>query len=148
LTDASHISAPRSRHWPLILASAAVGVALGGFATTVLTHVAIRTGWMIRAYEPVAAACGTFSLWTFVQRRDRVTGLVGILAALGAMLLGELFRLMMNQWADTSVLPPVNAPWLILEKVIRYAFGMYIGWYLVGRWDPNDERRARSDGTR
>jgi hypothetical protein len=147
LIDASSTASTSPRHWPLILASAAVGVAVGGFATTVITHLWLKTNWTIRAYEPVAAFFGVFSLWTFIGRRNRITGLVGVAAALGAMLLGDLFRVLMCKWGSVPFFPPGPLVWPVAEKALRYAFGLYIGWYLTGRWHREPTRRVRSDGT-
>jgi hypothetical protein len=119
----------------------------GGFLVAAMEHISRVSGWHVVWYEPAAALLGGLGVWAFSARRDRRTGWIAVAAALAAMLLGELYRGMSAvAFADWISVPGYimedafrlrlfgrGAPdfdWHVWPKLLRYAFGMFIGWYL------------------
>jgi len=130
--------------WQLSVAGAIAGISAGGFLVAVLTHVSRTWGWHVRVYEPAAALLGALGVWGFSPRRGSKEGLIGMGAALLAMLLGDVFRTMaftaLEDWGEVPQLllrrfgwrrsPQAWFSWRYWPKLLRYAFGLYIGWYL------------------
>lgn len=131
--------------WQLVSAGAMAGVAAAVFVASLLAHARVRYGWWVGSYEPVAALLGALGVWCFGTGRGVRAGLIGVAVALIAMLLGDLFMMMADSLAprDWS-----HAPLRVLgefqagrnwPKLLRYAFGVYIGWHLcaAGRSQPD-----------
>ena len=128
-----------------IWVSALTGIAIGGFLVSLATQLYLLRGWYIGNYELLAALAAALGVWAFAGARNFTNGLLGAAAALAAMLLGDSFRAMaFNQFLEWSAIPNMLKSQFEAEawpKVIRYAFGVYIGGYLgyYGRIIKNEE---------
>lgn len=120
--------------WQLLTAGALAGISAGGFLVSLITHLHQREIIYIGTYEPAAALLGALGVWLFGSRRGAREGLIGIGAALLAMLVGDVFRTMsltwMDDWGRVPGLLIRRFHWRYWPRLLRYAFGMYIGWYL------------------
>lgn len=121
--------------WRLPMAGALAGAAAGGFVVAMLSHVYRASGWYVGSYEPLAALCAGLGCWFASPQGGVKSGLIGGGAALAAMLLGDLFREMsfslLSDWhrAPLRVLAHFTARnW---PKLVRYGFGVYLGWHLA-----------------
>lgn len=125
-------------------AGALVGIATGGFFVALLAHVHVRAGWSVGAYEPPAALLGALGAWWFGARRGTRDGWFAVAAALAAMLLGDFFWALAHTphaawwqvpvrvlrelgWRGGHEAPPL---WSVWPKLLRYGFGLYVGWYV------------------
>ena len=120
--------------WPLMAAGAFMGMATGGFVASVMVRFLGSGGAFAPTYEGPAALVAGLGVWLFSPQRTVGGAVTGAIAAAAAMLLGDLFRAM-------SLLDPAGwrtAPVLVAQtfrdgswtKLVRYAFGVYVGWYL------------------
>ncbi|MFW6107885.1 MAG: hypothetical protein ACOC70_01670 [bacterium] len=154
----------RRRARRLTLAGAAAGIAAGGCLVSLLVRAEQMTQWRVEAYEPAAALLGALGIWAFGPSDARERGWLGVGAAVGAIWLGDLLRVLsatpLEEWLGTagalmrSGSPAQRRlaelfqpqPWI---KLLRYAFGAYIGWYAGsagregGRDQPDDESEDR-----
>jgi hypothetical protein len=120
--------------WHLAVAGLAAGVSLAGFFVALFVRLAHRYYWPVRGYEPVAAFVAALGVWLCAPRRSRWEGLLGGAAALLGMLLGDLFKLMGETWREAWWTVPGRLAglfhWGNWPKLLLYAFGLYLGWYL------------------
>ena len=109
-------------------------MATGGFVASVMVRFLGSGGSFAPTYEGPAALVAGMGVWLFCPQRSIGGALAGAGAAVVAMILGDLFRAM-------SLLDPAGwrvAPALVAAsfregswtKLVRYAFGAYVGWYL------------------
>ena len=118
-----------------MLAGAMAGIAAGGFLVALLTHLHQTRRWYVGSYEPAAALIAALGMWCFNSRGGMRAAAAGLAAALLAMLLGDTFRLMAHTGIDDWAAVPLRLLrrlWRLgsWPKLLRYAFGMYIGGYL------------------
>lgn len=127
--------------WRLSLAGAFAGIAAGGFLIAATSFLQTWFNWYAGHYEPAAALLGALGVWCFTPKPGVRKGLGGIIAALLAMLLGDTFRVMaamsLSDWAEIPVRFSVSLMrldwghwWHYWPRLLRYGFGMYVGWYL------------------
>jgi uncharacterized membrane protein len=124
----------RGDAWSAALAGAFAGVAGAAFTVSLLTHIYQTRGIYVGNYEPLAAFIGALGVWLASPGRSMRHGVLGLLAALFAMLLGDLFRIL----ALSLVQDMARAPLELLAtfrlrlwpRLLRCLFGLYIGWHL------------------
>lgn len=141
-------------------AGALVGIAAGGFFVALLAHMRIRTNWSVGAYEPAAALLAALGTWCFGARRGRRDGRLAAGAALAAMLLGDFFwtrahtphgtwwQAVVRTFAEFGCRGGHASPgWSVWPKLVRYGFGVYIGWFVgsASSW-PTEQSARRKDG--
>ena len=121
----------------LSMAGALIGVAAGGFLVTVLGHMGSISDWYMGRYqpaaEPAAALLGALGVWCCTPRRGLRTGLLGMAAALLAMLLGDVFRVLAASAPEWRAVPREllrSFRWHHWPRLLCYGFGIYLGWYL------------------
>ncbi|MFO7897523.1 MAG: hypothetical protein R6V58_00510 [Planctomycetota bacterium] len=152
----------RRRARRLTLAGAAAGIAAGGCLVSLMVRAEQITQWRVEAYEPAAALLGALGIWAFGPSDAWERGWLGVGAAIGAMWLGDLLRVLsatpFEEWLGTAgaLMRPGSPtqrrvaelfrphPWI---KLLRYGFGAYIGWYAgsAGRDGGRAEPAAESE---
>ncbi|MFH1731780.1 MAG: hypothetical protein ABIF82_09035 [Planctomycetota bacterium] len=130
----------------LVTAGAALGISSGVFLVTILQYAGMLPPftpipgcgrWYVEGYEPLVALVAAAGVWAFCPEQDIASGLLGAGSALAGMLLADAFRTL-------SSLPPpdwLEAPgrfvrlfvWGYWPKALRYAFGVYVAWYVCSR---------------
>jgi len=140
--------------WRLSLAGALVGVAAGGLLVSLLAHLGLLRDWYAFGHPPsgeaAAALLGALGVWCFGPRRSVDSGVLGMGAALGAMLLGDVFRVMAAtplddwRWIPTEISRSFR--WRYWPRLMCYGFGVYIGWFLATAPRPA-KRAAQTDDT-
>jgi len=142
--------------WRLSLAGALAGIAAGGLLVSLLTHLGLTRDWYAFGHPPAAeiaaALLGALGVWCFSSGRSVDEGMLGMGAAFLAMLLGDAFRVMAAtavddwQWVPHELSRSFH--WRYWPRLMCYAFGVYIGWYVgtaprpggpAGRPDDIDE---------
>ena len=128
--------------WSVSLAGAFAGIAAGAFIVSLFAHLYQTRGIFLGNYEPLAAFAGAFGLWAVAPGRGFRYGLLGVAAALCAMLLADILWIrascvytawtdrVFRDWPDTlgSLLNSFRfRDW---PHFLRYFFGLYIGWHL------------------
>ena len=155
---ALQVGAHRHSTWSLCAASAVVGIAAGGFLVLILGRLhllppflpyVLSSGRYVAAYEVPVALLGALGIWSFTPLRGRWSGLLGVGSALLAMLFGDTLRVMsetsLYDWEETPRALLRLLRWGGWAKLLRYAFGMYVAWYICssGRArapEPGEER--------
>ncbi len=123
-----------SGQWQLVAAGAMTGIAAAGLMVSVVTHLNRAAGWHVQGHEPAAAFLGALGIWFFGAGGSVGRGLLGVVAALLAMLLGDLFAVMalmpLPDWGGAPAQLLTLFRWHHWPKLVRYAFGMYLAWYI------------------
>jgi len=132
----------------LAVAGAAVGIAAAGMVVSLLSLVEELAQVRLGLHEPLAATLAALGVWRFGPVRGVRAGLLGVAAALTAMLLCDLFRavgaLPVIEWHHV---PRQFAALFRLRhwnRLLLYAFGAYVGWHLcsAGRVAPRSSEEG------
>jgi hypothetical protein len=121
--------------WQLTAAGVFVGVSAGGFVSIVLSELDARLQLCAVSYDLLAALPAAIAVYFCCPGGRARDGIIGMLAALLAMLAGEALHVL----TTVTVLdwPPVL--WLMAQefrsaewpKLLRYGFGLYLGWHMA-----------------
>jgi hypothetical protein len=133
------------------LAGAFVGVAGAAFAVSMLAHLHLIDPWyMARCWpgpEVGAAFIGSLGVWCFRVRDGAFEGCLGMLAAVGAMLLSHAFRVRaasagIGDWSRVPQQLARSFRWTCWPRLLCYGFGAYIGWFLGTAPGPESRKEA------
>jgi len=128
-----------------VWASAMTGIAVGGFLVSLATQAFLLRGWYIGNYELLAALAAAIGVWSFADRQSPAHCVLGAMAALTAMLLGDAYRAMaFSHFEEWRAIPEIVVSQFntdALPKLLRYGFGIYMGGYLgyYGRFERREE---------